>query len=340
LTESCVLLRYAKLSLWPAPLVFDYGADISRSLAEVWPCALVVLTGIAGVVAALRFRPIAGFLLAWPFLTLAPTSSFVPVALQPMAEHRMYVPLLGIIMLIVLGAYRYLATKGWMIIVPLACAFGAMTFQRNAVYADEIRLWRDTATKRPGNARAHQNLGTALLNAGQFTEAQAELERTLAITPENYQALNNLGIIYARTGRGARALATFEEVLRTTSGFAEAHYNLGCLMLEQGRTREAALCFQQAVQLNPGYGEAHVNLAATLLAGQKFREAAEHYSAALKILPDDAKLYAQRAYAYIQFGRIAEAIADYEAALKLRPDLTDARHNLAVLRRGTPIPAP
>ncbi|MEO6569474.1 MAG: tetratricopeptide repeat protein [Opitutaceae bacterium] len=335
LTESCVLLRYLKLSLWPAPLVFDYGADLSPSLADVWPCALLVLMGIIGVFVALRFRPVVGFLLAWPFLTLAPTSSFVPVALQPMAEHRMYLPLAGVVLLIVIGAYRYLGVKAWIMVVALACGLGTTAFRRNAVYADEILLWQDTAEKRPGNARAHQNLGTVLLNAGQFPEAQRELERTLAIAPENFQALNNLGIIYARTGRAALAIATFEEVLRTTPGFAEAHYNLGCLMLEQGRTREAALCFEKAIQLSPKYGAAHVNLAATLLAEQKFREATEHYTAALEVLPGDANLYLRRAYAYIQIGRTSEAMADYASALKLQPDLAEARHNLEVLRRAS-----
>lgn len=332
LTESCAIVRYFKLAVWPSPLVFDYGSEFANSLADVWPCALLVTASVVGAIAALRFRPRLGFLLAWPFLTLAPTSSFVPVALQPIAEHRMYLPLAGFAILAVLIMHRYLARRAWISIGLAALALGFTAHRRNAVYAGEITLWRDTVEKAPNNQRAHQNLGTAYLNAGHITPAEAQFDEALSLDPENPEVLNNLALVYARTGRQQQALAVLEKILLANPRFAEARYNLGCVLLENRNDAEARRQFEEAIRLNPSYGDAHINLASILVGEGKFTEAVHHYSEALRIDPRDPQLYVQRAYANFKLGRILAAIDDYERALELQPDLEDARRNLEILR--------
>jgi hypothetical protein len=94
LTELRVVTDYIKLALWPHPLVFDYGSEIlATDLLAVAPYALIIAALLAGVVMVWRRSPMAGFLGGWFFLILAPTSTVVPIAEQPMAESRMYLPL-------------------------------------------------------------------------------------------------------------------------------------------------------------------------------------------------------------------------------------------------------
>ena len=47
-------------------------------------------------------QPAIGFVGIWFFLILAPSSSVVPVVGQPMAEHRMYLPLAAVVTLSVM----------------------------------------------------------------------------------------------------------------------------------------------------------------------------------------------------------------------------------------------
>ena len=54
--------------------------------------------------AACRRRSWVGFVGAWFFLILAPTSSVVPLSGQLVAEHRMYLPLAGVIGLTIFGS--------------------------------------------------------------------------------------------------------------------------------------------------------------------------------------------------------------------------------------------
>ena len=65
----------------------------------------VIALGVVVLVLLARRRH-AGFLGAWCFITLAPTSSIVPIATEVGADRRMYLPLAGLVVLLVLSAYR------------------------------------------------------------------------------------------------------------------------------------------------------------------------------------------------------------------------------------------
>ena len=95
--------RYLRLSVWPDALVLDYGlprplAGARRAAGRSSLLALLAATGVALV----RW-PRIGFLAAAFFLTLAPTSSIVPIPSEVGAERRMYLPLAALATLAVVG---------------------------------------------------------------------------------------------------------------------------------------------------------------------------------------------------------------------------------------------
>jgi Flp pilus assembly protein TadD len=301
-------------------------------LVDVWPCVLLLAALVTAALALLAFRPKTGFLLAWPFLLLAPTSSLVPVALQPMAEHRMYLPLAAVAAAVAVLLSLPRRRTLWIVALLLAAALGAATYHRNATYADEIELWRDTVEKRPANDRALTNLGAALLQHDRVAEARAPLIRAVELNQRNPEALTNLGFLHSRDGRLADAIDCFEQTVRFAPGLATAHYNLGCVLLKTGRIADAGKSFAQAIQLNPDYGDAHDNLGIILAAGGRFEAAVEHFSEALRVNPRDVEAYVNRAAAHLKLDRRANARADYQSALALRPDLADVRRQLENLQ--------
>ena len=102
-TQAGVIVHYMQLAFWPQPLVFQYGWLPAESWRAVWqPATLLAVMALATVVALIRRQPL-GLLGAWFFLILAPSSSIVPVATEVAAEHRMYLPLVAIIMAVVVG---------------------------------------------------------------------------------------------------------------------------------------------------------------------------------------------------------------------------------------------
>jgi tetratricopeptide (TPR) repeat protein len=294
---------YIRLALWPHPLVFDYGAASNMDAHGIAPCALLVAALILLTVVALVRRPPVGFACAWFLAILAPTSSFIPLAFQPTAEHRAYLPLAAVACAAALFAYRLMGRWAAVPLAALAAALGWLAHERNLDYRSELSIWGDTVAKQPGNPRAHANLGVALAwLPGRESEAVSEYEEALRLDPRNAEAHNGLGLVMARTfGRFQDAETQFRKALRSKPDYVEAHDNLGmALAAMPGRLPDAIGEYGEAIRLNPGYAKAHNDLGIAL-AGSP--------------------------------GRLPDAVAQFEEALRLMPDYPDARRNLEIARQ-------
>jgi tetratricopeptide (TPR) repeat protein len=334
LTQCEAFARYLWLSLWPNPLVFDYGTSLASHTGEEALCALAVAALAAAVLVACRGGglPALGFLGAWTFLILAP-SSVVPVGTQTMAEHRMYLPLAAVMALLVLGAYSIAGRKSWMPLAVLAMAFGILTGRRNEDYRSAVSLWSDTVSKRPENARAHCSLGFALYSDPEdLPAAIAEFEAALRIQPEYSDAQNDLGMALEKTpGRSGESIAHFEEALRIRPNFAQAHYNLGIALAEAGRIPEAVHEYEEALRIQPEFAEACNNLGNILCATGRVGEGIQQLEAAVRIRPGYPKAHFDLGNAYIQAGRVPDAIGHYEEALRIQPEFAEANNNLGMI---------
>jgi Flp pilus assembly protein TadD len=332
LTQVYAIAHYLRLAFWPHPLVFDYGTETVTGAGALALPALVLAVLLALTVHALVRRPALGFVGAAFFALLAPTSSFVPVATQTIAEHRMYLPLAGVLVLAILALHRLAARRAVLIAGLAALGLGAITVARNADYHSAASLWSDTVAKRPTNSRAQSNLGILLFQSGQTAEAIARFEAALHLRPAFPEARANLGNVYLQLNRPADALPLFVEALRLKPDFPEARSNLGLALKQLGRTDEAAAAFRETIRRQPAYAEAHHNLAIALLEANQLPAALEEFSATLRLKPDFADAHSNYGVALMRAGRFDEAIIQYESALLLNPRSTAARENLAALQ--------
>jgi len=295
-TQLWAIPHYLALAAWPHPLALDYGTGLVTDSAKVFPGAVIVgfLAGATAI--ALWRRSWLGVAGAWFFAILAPTSSFLPVASQTVAEHRMYLPLAAVIAVVVIGAWSLLPARrlGIAVLAIAAVALGITTARRNFDYRSELGIWKDTAAKRPGNVRAHFTLGNLLLREGRAEEAMNEYAEALRLEPRHAEAHNGLGNALVRLGRVDEAIAEYGRAAALEPEFVEARYNLGNALAQSGRPQEAIAWYREALRIDPGNAEAHNNLAGALLFS----------------------------------GRIDEAIREYREAVRLRPDYREAIENL------------
>ena len=75
---------------------------------------------------ALVRRPAIGFLGVFFFAILAPTS-LVPGTRQTLAEHRMYLALAPVVVLLVLGSDKWLGRRGRVVLAAAAVGLGWLT---------------------------------------------------------------------------------------------------------------------------------------------------------------------------------------------------------------------
>jgi tetratricopeptide (TPR) repeat protein len=306
--ESMAIVRYLRLALLPFGLVFDFGEEVP--VPGIAP-TLVSLAAI-GVLAALaclgllRRHPVA-LLPAWFLVVLAPTSSVVPVAGQPVAENRLYLPLAAFAVGVSLAGYRLAGRRMFPLTALAGIALGALTLARNNVFATELSIWADTVQKRPGSSRAQSHYGNALLRAGRVDDAMRHLTEAIRIQPNHYHALVALGTALMSKQQIAEAIRVFEAATQLKPNEPVAHNNLGTALFQAGRRSEALEHYQRALQARPSFLDARLNTGIVLA----------------------------------HLGRTAEALGVFEQMVRDHPDHQGARDNLRQLRaalNGSPRP--
>ena len=337
LTQCRAIVHYLRLSFWPNRLVLDYGNGVDRHVGEILPQGLFLILLLAGTVIALRRKPALGFAGACFFAILGPSSSFVPLTTQTMAEHRMYLPLAAVIAVVVCGLQAAAAELGAKSrVVPLGIAvlalatvsLGFTTVARNHDYRNAVALWTDTVNKVPDNPRPHDNLADALLEAGRVPEAVSQYEAALHIDPNDAQAHYNLGGVLLDAGRLNEAIGEYQAAVRDAPSFSWAHDNLGTALVRAGRLPEALAQYAAAVQADPEHAQSRFNLANLLVRAGHLNDAIEQYQAAVRLAPDMTAARFNLAIALTQAGRSREAIAQYQILLRSNPAEAQARANL------------
>ena len=334
LTQFEAVTRYLWLSVWPHPLVFEYGTFRANLSAEVALYVLVVVGLAVAVLVALWRRLVLGFLGAWFFVILAPTS-VMPGRVQMIVEHRMYLPLAAVMTLAAIGIHATFRRRSWVMFMALALGLGMLTARRNEDYRSELTIWRDTVAKRPNNERAHFNLGVVWSEMpGRLDDAIARYEEALRLKSDYADAHNNLGLAWSQLpGRLNDAIVQYEEALRLRPDYAETHNNLGNAWSQlPGRLNEATAQYEEALRLRPDSAAAHNNLglAWSRMPG-RLNDAIAQYQAVLRLQPDYAVAHNNLGLAWSQMpGRLNDAAAQFAEAVRLQPDYAAARNNLGL----------
>jgi len=160
-TECGVLLTYLGLCLLPLSQTVDYDFPWAHG-----PFAAGTLIGLATlallIAAAWRWReryPVVSFGIALFLLLLAPTSSFIPLA-DPAAEHRLYLPMVGVCLIAAEASLRWFAGRANLLAVASAVLLAASlgTYHRNFVWGSESALWADATRKAPDKLRGYSHL--------------------------------------------------------------------------------------------------------------------------------------------------------------------------------------
>ncbi|HXU10439.1 MAG TPA: tetratricopeptide repeat protein, partial [Candidatus Binatia bacterium] len=124
---------------------------------------------------------------------------------------------------------------------------GVEAFNRED-YETALAEFRAIAREDPDDPQVHLHLGSTLLALGRPDEAQAALERCLALDPRNERGLAEMGRLHALANRLDQAIATLEKAVAVNPEFAEPHYYLAGIYMARGeadRYREELKIFER-----------------------------------------------------------------------------------------------
>jgi tetratricopeptide (TPR) repeat protein len=221
----------------------------------------------------------------------------MPLPIDLVNEHRLYLAMLSIIMPVV-GLVILKPKKIRMLLVSwilIAAFFGFFTWQRNRAWGSEIGLWKDVVSKSPAVARWWNYYCASLIDQGEAAKARPACEVAVRLDP----------------------------------GLADAHQNMGVILFQQGDYSEAAKELEEATRINPKYTLAWFNLGLVTIAQGDLAGAKKYFKKVEELGSRDAAVYFNLGLIYEKTGDDADALRLFKTALALRPEWIEPRLELA-----------
>ncbi len=344
-TELGVIPHYLRLVLWPNPILIDYyDWPVAHSLTDLPAAAAVTLFCLVATAIFLRTRPAVGFVALALWVILLPTSSFVPLLHEAVAERRMYLPLIPIIALLTVGVDQLntgliqqlgltprsagATIQRIGLVAGIAICLGVVTSARNADYADPVALYRYQVSHRPGNARTLTNFAIACDRAGLHEQALAECFEAIKLEPWSGFPDAIIGDFYLRQGDMNAAESHLTAAEQNGAATADVHRDLGIVYARKGDLARALPQFQSAAEQDPGAGGNHYYLATTLSGLGQDERAALEYAAACDRLPAEPTCWIERGRFLLKTHHPDRAAEVFRHVLQFDPGNPDAQEGL------------
>jgi tetratricopeptide (TPR) repeat protein len=299
-TQCRVVWIYVRMFFLPFGQNVDPDIPISAGIMDHG--AIFGLIALLAVIAAAwiyRKRwPLASFGVFVFLLLIAPTASVIPIR-DVLAERRVYLPFLGLILIALelLRRLQFSQAVGICAAAILACT--VLTYQRSDVWSSPLSLWQDAVAKSPVKMRPRFHLAFTQYQAGDCAAAVGNFEVASRLDTPDYRLLVD---------------------------WANA---LDCV----NREDDAATEFNRAIGLYPSSAEAYVGLSAVYGKQKKFDEALKELALAEAIDPGIPQIFVNRGGVYEMQGNNAAAVKEYQRALQLDPSNRPAREALGRIGR-------
>jgi tetratricopeptide (TPR) repeat protein len=333
---------YLGLTAWPSGLVPFYphlGEQV-----PLWKAGLSLAALSSAGVFAWRRRESSPYLLVgllWYLITMLPVIGILQVGWHAMADRYTYIPLVGIFIMAAWGMPDLVGERHWgkaALAVAAGAVLGALmilTWVQTGHWRDSVGLFEHVVKASPGNALAHNNLGSAYQDKGRMKEAIAQYHESIRIQPNFLRAYVNLALAMDREGRSDIAIAFFQHVIVNWPQFGAGRAMLADMLRKQDKPSEAITRYLESLQIEE-YPEVHVRLGYTLASEGKTEEAIFHFHRALEMRPELVDARVNLGILLVKKGMIDEARSEYLAALRVVPNLAEAHFSLGnlYLREG------
>ena len=249
--------------------------------------AVTVVLLVLGLWLWRRKKPLLLIALLWFGFTLLPSLGIIvrPIAEQKVAERALYIPSVGLCLVIgalLAGALARSAARRIAVVLTLgvAGAYAYGTVDRSQVWRNDVALWTDTAAKLPDDGLPVYSLGMHYMRHNQIDKALEAFRRSLPLYDAKndreglWLAHNSIGAMLMNKGHFEQAEVEFHKSLDVRGNYPTPYYNLGVIAgrrAAQARQRngkpnfelltEARQRFLTAIDLNPNYVKALYQLA-------------------------------------------------------------------------------
>jgi protein O-mannosyl-transferase len=317
-------VRYIGKVFYPTPLAVLYPLDMNGySWAEIGGC-LAILLVVTAVVILERHRHrflLTGWL--WYLGTLVPVIGLVQVGAQSMADRYMYLPGIGIYIIIVWLAGEVASKLHLPKVVPAAAGavfLGVLLLMtRNQVgyWKDSESLFKHAIDVTKNNYVMYKNYGQLMKQQGHLDEAIKNIRQALAINPGWTDAREKLADTLQEKGFDTEAVSEFELILRAFPDKIRTRTAYGKSLLKLKQYDKAIEQFNTVLSADPCQVSALNNLYNAGVESGKPDKVLDIISALQKKNPDNYLLCQKAGLVYGIMGNLDAAIEQLEKACRL-----------------------
>jgi Flp pilus assembly protein TadD len=217
----------------------------------------------------------------------------------------------------------------------LVAFLGLHTWMRAKIYESKLTLWTDTVRKNEESWLAWNNLAAAHLDIGTPDDAAIALpyaRKAADLKPDSARAHFNVGWALLLLNQPEQAVAPLREAIRLWPEFAAPHRSLADALYRCGEVKEALAEYREALELEPENAGIRYNFAVALSQQNRLDEAAREYATLLAADPHFAGVHNNLALLLACQGKIGEAVTHYREALARMPDSALVLDNFAWLK--------
>ena len=332
------LANYSRILIVPFDLHMEYGGLLFPYREPKALIGLILLILISGYVWAKKKKdPFLFFAAGWFFIALLPASNlFFPINAY-MAEHWLYIPSIGLFMLVArfltdLGERQRFQGIALAAAVGLVGFYSVLTVRQNRYWNNDVSFYQRMLHYAPDSSRLYNNLAKAYHDAGREKELVELLKSAIELNPNNILAYNNLGNAYKEAGNYEDAKRSYLKAIELDPSHAGPYYNLSTIYADVDNNMEGAIeLLNKALELSPYFAKTYNKLGQIYLLKGENEKAIDLLNKAVKLNPDDPETYHNFGYVYIQSGHPDKGEEMYLKAIEVAPHYAPAYHDLAII---------
>jgi tetratricopeptide (TPR) repeat protein len=274
----------------------------------------------------------------WYLGTLVPVIGLVQVGPQSMADRYVYLPLIGIFIVIAWGMESLLATrisfrKGFLIsssVILLIYCFVAHS--QIGIWRNSVTLFEHALFVEAVNPIARYNIGAHYLEKGDCKEAVPHFLAAIEMKKDFAYAFYGLGVCSARTNDAEEALQYFTKAITIDPQSTRPRIDRGFLLMQRGHNDEAMADFSAVLRMDPVNESAHGTMGIMFIQQGRATDAEVHLSEVIRVNPRSAEAHNNMGIVRSMQGRTDDAVVCFEKATVLEPGNAVMKTNLRLAR--------
>ncbi len=347
MTTPLAAVKYLALMIIPAGYSYQHYTSLVESLSRlsfIAPVLLIIALTTGVFVSKSRLLKFAA---VWFAVFLAPAlAALRQFDLEYLVQERyLYLSSIGFCLALALGI-EWLAKKtgrrgiaiASTITLVIIVVWGAVSFNQNLVWKDNLSVYKNCVAKDPSSPQAHASLSRAYLEAARPRDAEDEAQKALSLDPGYpyaYLSLSYLAKVSGNLDKSIdyleRGVSAVKETPVTRQNLATIHLNLGLLYAQRKNYEKADEHLTRSNRILP-------RPVAWYYTGQYYFERGRYEEARVMLEQTERRIPRWFAPIHLQLGQVYEQLhqpvqarAAYERYLEIAP--ADAKEREEVQRR-------